>query len=369
MSPGKARLLTGISCVGTLVVLSCMALLFDVAKVIFPASPAGPVVEFVNLLMLFVGIAGVMLSFDFIGGVLIPTACEDTSPNVWFWFQGWFRSVAIQVLFYSVSFFFYLQIGREVGAAWLIAMFAALQVMLLAGQQIIWQMTTANHSDRSRGISSFVRHSDQRFAGGITGLPGFESILIPNGWRDRLKPSYLKLLVSRRRAAVTSGLRSRGIVIAMLWNTGSFATAILAGGGVVNSVAELVIIFCWFLLFSFVGLLILPTFNRRGVFALDRQVAVDFNAVEMQQAILDVDIMTEQDPDRSASAESIFQPIPCPKRRKQALVSVGAQSTGSGAWNVARMALFLSWAFGGPLARAVHCNVGRPELWAILPTD
>lgn len=277
------------------------------------------------------------------------------------------RSVVLQVLFYAVSFFFYLQIGREIGAAWLIALFAALQVMLLAGQQFIWQITTANQTDKAEGISSFVRHTDQRFAGGITGLPGFESILVPASWIDRLQPSYLKMLVNRRRAAVKTGLRSQGIVFAMLWNIGSFAVAILAGGGVVNSVADLVSVFCWFLLLSFVGLLVLPTFNRRGVFALDDRIAANYSAVEMQQAILDVDNITEQDPDRSAAAESIFQPIPCPERRKQALVTGGEQAMG--AWNVARTALFLSWAFGGPLARAVHCNVGRPELWAILPTD
>ena len=134
-----------------------------------------------------------------------------------------------------------------------------------------------------------------------------------------------------------------------------------------QSVADLVAVFFWFLLLSFVGLLVLPTFNRQGVFALDQQLATNYSSFELQQAILDVDSMSEQDPNRSAAAESIFQPIPCPERRRQALASGGALT--AGVWNVARTALFLSWAFGGPLARAVHCNVGRPELWAILPTD
>ncbi len=40
-----------------------------------------------------------------------------------------------------------------------------------------------------------------------------------------------------------------------------------------------------------------------------------------------------------------------------------------GFWNVARTTLFLSWACGGFLARAVHCNIGRPELWVLFPTD
>jgi len=350
------------------VVLACTALYFDTARAVFPASPTTPAHEFFSFLMFFVSIAGVLFTFDFVGGVLIPAACEAVSPTVSAWFRSWSRSVTIQILFYSVIFFFfYLQIGREIGAPWLIALFAMLQVMLLAGQELIWQITTANRSDKDRGISSFVQHSDQRFVGGITGLPGFESILVPEGWKDRLQPSYLKMLVTRRRAAVKTGLRLRGIMFAMLWNISSFAVAIIVSGGVVQSVADLIAVFFWFLLISFVGLLVLPTFNRRGVFALDQQLATDYSGVELQQVISDVDSMTEQDPTRSVSAESVFQPIPCPERRNRALASGDAPTAGP--WNVARTALFLSWAFGGPLARAVHCNVGRPELWAILPTD
>lgn len=367
MSPGKARLSTGIACVGTLVVLASSALYFDVARSLFPSTSTLPSTEFFSCLLLFAGVAGLLFTFDFIGGVVIPTACETQSSSVASWFRRWTRSVLMQVGFYSVTFFCYLQIGKEIGAPWLIAFFAALQVMLLAGQEFIWQITTANRRKMTNDVGAFVQSSDQRFVGGITGLPGFESILVPEGWKQNLQPSYIRMLVTRRLSAVTSGLRLRGIIAAMLWNISSFAVAIMASGGEVNSVADLVNVFLWFLLLSFIGLLILPSFNRRGVFALDRALSKRFSAVELQQAILDVDSMTEQDPDRSPSAESVFQPIPCPARRVQALASDTPLETA--AWNVARTALFLSWAFGGPLARAVHCNVGRPELWAILPTD
>jgi hypothetical protein len=187
MSPGKARLLTGIACVGTLVILACTALCFDTARAVFTARPTTPADEFFSLLLFFISIASLLFTFDFVGGVLIPAVCEDESPTVSAWFRSWSRSVAIQVLFYSVSFFVYLQIGREIGAPWLIAVFATLQVMLLAGQELIWQLTTANQSDKAQGISSFVQHSDQRFVGGITGLSGFESIHVPEGRKEGRK--------------------------------------------------------------------------------------------------------------------------------------------------------------------------------------
>ena len=368
MNPGKARLWTGIGCVGTLVMSAGVLLSLDAADSLLPVSASTALNEYFAILAFFAAAAALLLPFDLIGGMLIPAAFETHPPKFRPWFRRWIRSVGIQLLFFSITFFFYLQIGREVGAPWRIAMFAAPQIDLIAGQELIWQAMTAQRTEESsEGSALFVRHSDQRFVGGITGLPGFETILIPAEWRARLTPPCLHLLVQRRRAAMSSGGRLRGIVFAMIWNITSFTAAILISGSVVISVADLVNVFLCFLLFSFVGLLILPALNRRSVFSLDQYFAVDFRAADLCHAISEVDQLTEQDPMRSAAAESVFQPIPCPERRLLSLAEEGPQTVP--AWNVARTTLFLSWAFGGPLARAVHCNVGRPELWAILPAD
>jgi len=340
----------------------------DAPRAVFATTPGDALSEYVGILLMFTVAAGLLLPFDFIGGMLIPTAFESQTPKFSRSLRRWMRSVGIQLLFYSGTFFIYLQIGREIGAPFLIAMFAALQIALLASQELIWRsMTSQRAGHAGYGATLFVPHSDQRFTGGITGLPGFESLLIPAEWRTRLKPSYLNMLVRRRRAARDSGGRLRGILGAMLWNITSFTAAIVLSGGVIACVADLVTVFLWFLMFSFVGLLVLPTLNRQSVFALDRYVAVRVGKAELEEAICEMDQLTEQDPTRSASAESVFQPIPCPERRLLSLAKEGSHYVP--AWNVARTALFLSWAFGGPLARAVHCNVGRPEMWAILPTD
>jgi len=368
MTPGKARLLAGIGCVGTLVVLAAVFLAFDIPHALFPAAIEGALREYCAILTFVTALAALMLPFDFIGGILIPAAYESRRHEFPLWLKQWSRSVSVLLLFFSITLFFYLQIGRAVGAPWLIVQFAVLQIGLVAGQELIWEAMAARLNDNSsNAITQFVQHSDPRFTGGITGLPGFESILVPSDWRTRLQPEWRNMLIRRRRAALKSGGRNRGIVVAMLWNICSFTAAVVASGAAMNSVADLVTVFLWFLLFSFVGLLLLPTLNRRAVFALDRHVAGKVNIDEFREAIREVDQLTERDPKRSASAESVFQPIPCPERRTQALSQVGP-SEGS-AWNVARTALFLSWAFGGPLARAVHCNVGRPELWAMMPTD
>ena len=373
MTPGKARLWTGIGCVGTLVVLAATLLAAGAPHAVLPAENTGPLSEYLAILAFVTFAAALLLPFDFIGGILIPAALETQPPKLASWLKQWCRSVMFQLAFFSITLFFYLQIGREMGAPWLIGLFVVLQIELVAGQELIWRAMTARRSENATGSrTQFVRHSDPRFAGGITGLPGFESILMPAHWQTRMQSSWLDMLVKRRETALKSGGRLRGIIVAMLWNLSSFTAAVVASGGAINAVADLATVFLWFLLFSFVGLLVLPTLNRRGVFALDRHLADQVCIREFRQAIREADELTEREPVRSASAESVFQPIPCPERRARALLEDEydyKERSGVFVWNVARTALFLSWAFGGPLARAVHCNVGRPELWAMMPTD
>ena len=79
--------------------------------------------------------------------------------------------------------------------------------------------------------------------------------------------------------------------------------------------------------------------------------------------------MQDDEPDRSAQLESIFHPIPSVRRRIRALTSPQRSDPAGGAWNLARTALYLSHTGLSLLPRAVHCNVGRPELWVYLPTD
>ena len=368
MTQAKARLLTGMGCVGSLVLTAVALLSTDAISQLLPVRAIDPVQELVALTVFLMFVALLILPFDIIGGLVIPAAFESTPPHPRAWVRQWSRSIVSQLFMHTFALFFYLQIGRAVGAPWLIPLFAVLQLGLLAGQELLWRLMTSNvRAKRSGKLVAFVTSNDRRFVGGVTGLPGLESILVPSSWQQTLNPEQLKVMLRRREAALSSGARFRGIIGAMLWNITCFSAAILLAGGIVNSVADLATIFLWFLLLSFVGLLVLPAFSRRSVFALDRLLTQQTSPSALNDAIEAVDQLTEQDTARSAVAESVFQPIPCPERRAHAL-SLESEDA-PGAWNVARLALYLTWAFGGPLARSVHCNVGRPELWAMLPAD
>jgi hypothetical protein len=63
---------------------------------------------------------------------------------------------------------------------------------------------------------------------------------------------------------------------------------------------------------------------------------------------------------RSPLVETILHPIPSVQSRLQQLAAQGGEPRG--AWQAARVALFLSWGCFGFLSRTVHCNSGRPEL-------
>ncbi|MEM1423248.1 MAG: hypothetical protein AAGH64_04520, partial [Planctomycetota bacterium] len=68
---------------------------------------------------------------------------------------------------------------------------------------------------------------------------------------------------------------------------------------------------------------------------------------------------------RSGWIETIFHPIPNVTSRSDDAPSRPPLA----AWDIARTSAFLGLAGLSPLGRAVHCNSGRPALWAYLPLD
>jgi hypothetical protein len=120
-----------------------------------------------------------------------------------------------------------------------------------------------------------------------------------------------------------------------------------------------------FTLWSFVGLLVLPTLSRRASLAVDgRLVDRGIDPLDLGRLASRLDAMQDGEPSRPGWIESIFHPIPSvssrgPSTRRNPLA----------AWDIARTASFLGIAGLSPLGRAVHCNSGRPSLWVYLPID
>ncbi|TWU62160.1 hypothetical protein V7x_38890 [Crateriforma conspicua] len=150
-----------------------------------------------------------------------------------------------------------------------------------------------------------------------------------------------------------------------MWVVVGFALSTLLPAAGVTSVAGLTMTCLGFTLWTFLGLLTLPTLSRQASYAIDGMVLQSGASPQvLQQTVKAFDVLQDDEPRRSALIETIFHPVPSVHNRC-------SPTPGSApiAWHAARITLFVSWACMGMLVRAVHCNVGRPELWVMLPTD
>lgn len=129
----------------------------------------------------------------------------------------------------------------------------------------------------------------------------------------------------------------------------------------------------WFSLWSFLGLLTLPTLSRRGVIEVDERARAEgcpSETIRSTTHLLDElqdgeHELQDGEPDRPSVVETVFHLIPSVRSRLEVPRTHGVV----GFWDAARTAIYLSLAGLGLLGRAVHCNCGRPSLWAFLPTD
>jgi hypothetical protein len=104
------------------------------------------------------------------------------------------------------------------------------------------------------------------------------------------------------------------------------------------------------------------------VYHADRAAAVRLGAAVTGAAIARLDRWQDDEAERSAGVETIFHPVPSRGNRERALAQGGAVRFG-GAHQLTRLTLYSSLASLSLLGRVVHCNIGRPELWAVYPGD
>jgi Zn-dependent protease with chaperone function len=355
-------------------VLSSLALLFILPASVFPYSGFLPLADFAAFWALFGFYAAVSLLFDLRGGYLLPCRYQKHCLMFPTYLAKWLRAAAVQGAVMTVSALLLLQAGRAAGIPGALAVLALLQAALIAVQPWLARLAGGLHVLERLTPPAGVRSKvsvwgglDPAFTGGIAGWPGAAGIIVPEEWVRALPPAALEAAILHREGAVRTGSRVRGLIVAVLWNLAGFALSANLPGAGVSTVWELVQTFLGCTLWSFAGLLILPSLSRAGVLEADLWALRNGASREaLETAIREQDHLQEDEPSRSPWIERIFHPIPSVERRLQNLDS---GSPRWGAWNAARMALYLSWANFGLLSRAVHCNCGRPESWVLLPSD
>ncbi len=390
MTYARARLWLGISGVGTVVAVSALLLLFRIPMRTLPTEPSAPTVEVGSLILAVLLYAALQAPFDWFGGWILPTEYRrDRERRARASLPGflvrWFRGALLHgVVLVAVGLG--VLVTARVGGLPLAAGFVVgVSVVLVVFQTRIAQAIGAFRVEAAVESAGAGRDAGGRpvvwidgagpyVTGGIAGLPGRAAAVMPAAWRERLTDSERHAQRLRRLAIVASGARTRGLVVALAWNVAGFvgAYALTVGAGPVG-VAHVVSLALAATLWSFVGVLVLPSVSRPAVHAADAaalETGADRDSMTGLIRALDVD--QDDEPARDPRIQAIFHPIPSVESRIAALDlerNRGYAERPFTAWHAARTALYLSWATLGLLGRAVHCNSGRPDAWVFLPSD
>lgn len=373
VSYARARLWLGISGVGTWVVLAIVALSVGLPSRFFATADVSLATALWQIAA-FVGIyIAISAPFDLLGGFVLPRRYQRTNVAFASYLVLWTRGAFVHGLLLIGCGFLILIAAREYGTSGGASVFAILMLLMLAFQfrfaQLIGGISRASvTSDNILPQNAIVAaNSDEGFVGGYTGWPGMETLVVPQHLIVRLSDSALQLQLTRRQQALATNSRTRGIVLAILWNLGGFLLAVTVSGSDLATVAGLVTTSLWFTIWSFIGLLLLPTPSRLGVIEVDQAThAAGADANNLEELLRSLDQMQDDEPSRAAGIETIFHPVPSVATR---VANLASSKPNKGAWHAARMALPLSIAGLSLLSRAVHCNSGRPELWIMLPGD
>jgi len=390
MTYARARLWLGISAVGSLVVLSSLALGLGLPSRWLSAETSFSATDIWQLsAVMLVGLLW-LVPFDFLGGQWTPRRFGRLTGPDPLWWRRYLTVASTQAVVYVAVSLGLLTSGRWGGgtavvlfaatAMWLIDQFRTWYVLrrALPREQFLPAVSQAIDRAVSWGVRPkaevvVVEHADEGFTGGIVWRLWRPVIVLPRLWMEQLSTESLACVLARRSAAIRSGAFFRGTAVAYLWNLGGLAVCGLLPFAGFTSVATLVTTGLYFTIWSFVGLLWLPSLSRQAARALDQQLSEtatsrqgDAVAIDeiVRETALQLDRWQDHEPRRGAWIERIFHPIPSAATRGSA-----TPRSDWAAWNSARLTLAYSWGCAGLLSRAVYCNLGRPELWLILPID
>ncbi|MFT5052548.1 MAG: hypothetical protein ACI8QZ_003983 [Chlamydiales bacterium] len=371
----RARLWTGIFGVGTIVLLATLLLAFAVPVRVLEGRGGTLGADAMLLFTVLTLGAVVALPFDILGGFTLPGRFgRPVLPAKQFAF-AWFRGVLVLLSVSTANGVILLAAGRAGGRPAALASLVAIAVLMVLLQEPLARLVGGLRrvpADRLAKLDAELRRvvllhgTDPGFSGGFTGLSA--TLVLPERWISLLQPRELSLLLERRRQILRSGAWRRALTLAVIWNAFGFLVASLLPNAGVQNIAELVTTALGFTLWTFLGLLILPTPSRRATLSVDSVAARDEASRDLLgKAVKALDVLQDDEPERSPGLETIFHPVPSVANRMRALTEPVPQK--QGAWHLARIALYLSYAGVSLLPRAAHCNVGRPELWVYLPTD
>ncbi|WP_428386215.1 hypothetical protein [Mucisphaera sp.] len=359
---GRARLWLGISGVGLMVLLAATGLLLlYVSKPVLESQPDAYV------LASFVGLyAFIHTPLDWLGGYLLPHRYNRPHPTFWRYLANWSRGVAVHSICLFACAMGLLFASSQLGAGGAVIWTMTLSVILLWLRRPYARLLARLTPAVKDGVS-LMASEDQGFTGGLDGMTYPRQDVQPQLWHESFPKSQIEAISQRRAEAGRSGLFARGRLFALVFiMTGSSISASAVGSEGLATAVGVIQYACAFTLWSFLGLLVLPTLSRNAATTIDHRLTASGTLDEssINDALNSINTLQDAEQRRPAMVETVFHPIRSPSRRQG-----GHGSSMLAAWDVARITVYMSLAGLSLLGRAVHCNVGRPALWAYLPSE
>ncbi len=327
----RARLWTGISGVGSFVVLAGLLLALGVPAQALAGRGGAPLSDAALLMISALLVALISLPLDLLGGLVLPHRFGRPAPTAPRFALAWLRGVLVLSLLWTANGTLLLAAGRAGGRPAAMVAFAALALLLILFQERLARAVGGLRrvegnargvlGDRARDIV-LLDAADPGFSGGFAGglTRGGASLVLPQQWLQQLPPRALALLIERRRLILRSGAWRRALILALLWNALGFLLASFLPNAGVRTPAELLTTVLGFTLWTFLGLLVLPTPSRRATLSADSEAATDSAAREdLTQMVRILDRLQDDEPERSPGIESVFHPIPASGHRVRAL--------------------------------------------------
>ncbi len=379
MTYARRRLWLGITGVGTTVLLATAGILFDLPhRLIPPIADQTYGNALAAIALTWMAHALLLAPLDIIGGLGIVRE----RPATLRWIASWLRAVTVQWLWFALAAALLLRTGQQFGITAAVIVFLLLQLTLLSRQGLIaWMAGGVRMEALSPELSAaataagidprIVREidaDDPSFVGAWSGADA-QRLWVPQRWVTGLTPDQLLVALTRRVAVKSLGLRRRGVLVAVAWNSLGFVAATAAPRADLVTAPGFVTTLAWFTLWSFLGVLVLPSLSRPAVIIADRAAALSHDVALVASTITQLDQWQDDEAQRGPRVETVFHPVPSRSVRLAALQAVDSAAAATGAWHATRMMLYLSWAGLGGLSRAVHCNIGRPAVWVMLPGD
>lgn len=382
MTYGRSRLLLGVSGVGLWVLLAAGALVFGVPAWVTGATggATGGLIgwEVGAVALIAAGLVVVQAPFDLLGGYVLPRKYGRSEQGLGAFLARWVRGVVVYAAVYFLVGVAMLLMSGAIGWGGMVLVGVLAGVVMLAGRTPMARLIGGHARAEIEPVLGdgvvVLDAADVGFTGGISGVFGAGRQVVPARWARALERDALELALRRRRESVASGLWARGRFGALVFVWAGLVLAAWCSGGLAGTAGGVLMFGAVFTLWSFGGLLVLPTLSRRASLAVDQRLVdrgVDAGALAELAAVLDR--MQDDEPSRPGWIEGVFHPIPNVASRGDSARDAGGGSAGGGsglaAWDIARTAAFLGLSGLSPLGRAVHCNSGRPALWVYLPLD